>query len=219
MKVKGTPHTVLGLLALCALLSGCCRPPRLASVSVPLVPQQRDWWCWAATTEMISIYYGHRVNQCDSANHIHGSPPNCCMGCTGQCDCWGSGWGASITDLQSNWRHWRFDFTYVAASLSWDQLRSTVSTSANCARSPIQAVWWWTGGGGHVVTIYGYAEAGGQRYVSYMNPWPPDCGRGATGTCSPQAGGDDAVITYAAFLSDGTHTWGNSFHSFRFVGP
>ena len=68
-----------------------CETPLLSSVPVNLYPQHRDWWCWAAATEMISTYYGHRVLQPDSANFVHGQPPDCWQGC----DCWGDDWGAN----------------------------------------------------------------------------------------------------------------------------
>jgi hypothetical protein len=202
-----------------ALLAGCCTPPNLASVGVNLVPQHRDWWCWAATTEMISTYYAHRVDQCQSANFVHGMPPDCCTGCTGNCPGWGSGWGATIADIQNNWTHWNFQYKYTPGSIGWSDLRETISTTPNCKKSPIQAVWWWTGGGGHVVTIYGYAEVGGQQYVSYFNPLPVDCTRSAAGTCSSATGGEDAIRLYSDFVSSASHNWGDSFSEFKYAGP
>lgn len=204
-------------LAFIGLLAGCCQPPRLSSVPVVLAPQNRDWWCWAATTEMISDYYGHRIDQCKSANYIHGTPPDCCTGCSGNCPCWGSAWSVSITDIKNNWTHWNFEYKYIPSSLSWDDVKETVSTTPFCLKSPIQAIWWWTGLGGHVVTIYGYAEIGDEKYISYFDPGPPDCEK-KNGQCSPVPGGEDVVVTYDAFLSDGTHTWGGSFYNFKYIG-
>ncbi len=195
---------------------GCCVPPNLCSVNVTLVPQHRDWWCWAATTEMISDYYGHRIDQCQSANYIHGIPPDCCDGCTGDCQGWGSAWGASIEDIKNNWGHWQFSFSYSASSLTWTKLKETISTSQCCGHSPVQVVWWWTGGGGHVVTAYGYAEAGGEHYVAYFNPLPCDCSK-KSNQCNPCPGGEDAVSTWDAFESDANHSWGNSFFSFKYL--
>jgi len=190
----------------------------MSSLKVKLIPQHRDWWCWAATTEMISEYYGHRVQQCDSANFIHGLPPDVCTGCSGDCPGWGGAWGASIADIQNNWTHWNFDYDYTAASLSWSKLKETISTSSNCCMSPVQVVWWWTGGGGHVVTAYGYVEAGGTNYVAYMNPWPPDCQK-VNNNCTGVTGGEDVVSTYDAFVSTAGHNWGNSFYKFSYTGP
>lgn len=215
-------YTVLTLISV-SVGFGCCNPPKIDSLNVSLIPQQRDCWCWAATTEMISAYYLHRIDQCDSANYVHGIPPDCCTGCTGNCPCWGWAWGATINEVRDNWTHWGFDYEYVAASLPWedpqeDDVRDTLSDAQYCGKSPIQAVWWWTGGSGHVVTVYSYAEAGGERYIGYLDPWPPDCAS-VDNECNPVPGGEDAVMTYDAFVSDAIHTWGNSLYAFEFTGP
>lgn len=224
MKRKGNVSMVL-VFALFALV-GCCSPPKISSVNVNLIPQHRDWWCWAATTEMISEYYEHRIDQCDSANYVHGTPPDCCTGCTGDCPCWGWPWGATISEIQDNWTHWNFSYIYVASSLPWEDdedydVKDTISTSSYCGKSPIQVVWWWTTGGGHVVLAYGYAETPAGNFVSYKNPWPPDCNKPDPpgDQCTPVIGGEDAVTTYALFVNDGVHNWGNSFHHFEYTEP
>lgn len=211
------------ILLLSYLLFGCCTAPPSESHNVALFPQHRDWWCWAATTEMISDYYGHRIQQCDSANYVHGTPPNCCTGCTGNCPCWGSGWGATIGQIQNNWTHWNFSYEYVSSSLSWKDLKKTLSKKKYCRKSPVQAVWWWPNSG-HVVVITGYTElkltTGTYKFVFYNNPAPMDCTRNNLGVCQPRAsGGAAAVSTYDAFKVSGTRTWGDSFYGFRYTGP
>ena len=67
-----------------------------------------------------------------------------------------------------------------------------------------------------MVTAYGYAEIGGTNYVSYMNPWEPDCQKVAS-ACSSKTGGEDTVSTYDAFVDDGVHNWGNSFYKFKYL--
>ena len=225
MKRKRIASIVLMIIMLVAISGccrGCCKPPKISSVYVKLIPQHRDWWCWAATTEMISDYYGHRIDQCKSVNYVHGTPPDCCTGCTGDCPCWGSAWGANITDMQDNWTHWNFTYSYTASSISWQDLKETISTSSYCLKSPIQVVWWWYPNpgwnGGHVVTAYGYADAGNIRYVSYLNPLPPDCEK-SDNSCYSVSGGEDAIITYDAFVDNGVHKWGDSFYGFRYTEP
>lgn len=220
---------ILFLIALPIVFFGCCRPPNLGSVGVTLIPQQRDCWCWAAVTEMISDYYGHRVIQCESAEYVHelnypppAVQPNCCTGCTGSCNCWGWDWGATIGNIQDNWTHWGFTYKYLASELPWssdsgDDCKDTLSPTSYCRKSPIMVVWWWYPiglAGGHVVSAYGYAEIGGQQYIAYMNPWPPDCDEGTP--CSSVTGGEDAISTYAAFVDDGVHSWGASFYAFEY---
>lgn len=222
---KRIAFVVLVLLSV-ALVSGCCRPPKIASVGVNLIPQQRDCWCWAATTEMISEFYGHKIDQCESANYVHGTPPDCCSGCTGDCPCWGWGWGATISEIKDNWTHWNFEYEYISSTLPWedddeDDVKDTISPTRFCKKSPMQVVWWWRGGGGHTVTAYGYAEVGDERYISYFDPWPPDCEKPDPpgNVCNPVAGGDDVVSTYNAFVDDGVHQWGNSFYDFEYTAP
>ena len=225
----------ISLLALFFVLSisGCCRPPLLSSVSANLkIAQHTNTWCWAASTDMITDYYGHRIFQCDSSKFVHNNPADCSTGCAGYCSCWSvtnqpgcnqGGCGATIAQIQNNWTHWNFAYSYTASSLSWEKLKETISTSPYCDRSPIQTIWWWTNGGGHVVTAYAYAEAGGQKYVAYYNPWPPDCNNECkTDGNHCQAGiggGDDAVSTYEAYVSSAAHQWGNSFYKFKYTTP
>jgi hypothetical protein len=209
-------------IALCAFSAACCKPLSIGSIGVSLTPQHRDFWCWAATTETISAYFGHRIDQCRSANFVHGTPPECCSGCSGDCACWGDDWAASITDIKNNWTHWGFTFTHTASSLEWnhvlkDDIRDTISSAPHCKKCPIQVIWWWYGGGGHVVTAYGYADNGTSGYVSYLDPLPADCEK--TGTqCGPATGGDDVVSTYEAFVDDGIHKWGDTFYNFKYTG-
>jgi hypothetical protein len=214
---------VLLSLALLAFISGCCHPPKLSSVAANLkIPQHTNTWCWAASTEMISDYYKERVKQCESSKYVHNKPADCDKGCAGYCPCWKTatqwGCGATINQIKNNWTHWKFKYTYASSSLSWKKLKETLSTSPSCDRSPIQVIWWWTYGGGHVVTAYGYAEAGGEKYVAYYNPWAPDCQSPGDDCKLPVSGGEDVVNTYDAVVSSAIHVWGNSFYKFKYFG-
>jgi hypothetical protein len=212
--------SILLVMSVLILISGCCTPPKISSVSANLkIPQHTNTWCWAASTEMITDYYSHRVLQCDSSKYVHSNPSDCSKGCPSYCSCWNV-CGATIPEIKNNWSHWKFNYAYVNSSLVWDKLKETISTSPGCARSPIQVIWWWTLGGGHVVTAYGYAEAGGEKYIAYYNPWSPDCtapDKKCNSVTTP--GGEDSVSTYDAFVSDAAHTWGDSFYNFKYTGP
>jgi hypothetical protein len=194
------------------------RQPAIAVLDVNLVPQHRDFWCWAAATEMISTYHGSRVDQCDSANFVHGVPPNCCTGCSGDCPGWGPAWAASIAQIQNNWNHWNYSFSYEARALTWQELVSAIYP----IRSPVFAAWYWTGGGGHVVVARGYELLGdGSRLVYVLDPWAPDCQppsqtpSGQPLPCQPQAGGTVSIMDYPTFVNDRIHRWGDSLHDFR----
>ena len=217
------------ILLMAGWFSGCCSPLPSESHAVNLFPQHRDWWCWAATTEMVSDYYGHRVQQCDSANFIHGTPPNCCTGCIGNCPGWGGAWGATIADIQNNWTHWDFTYRHDSSSLSWGEVKKTLSKQSHCRKSPIQAVWWWYDGmgmrtNGHVVTITGYSEIRlttlNMDLVFYNNPAPMDCSLNALNQCQQAATGGAAVLaTYESFKQSGNRKWEDSFYQFKHTGP
>jgi hypothetical protein len=226
MRTKMITSFVL-LSALAVWVPSCCTPNKIGSVGLSLVPQHTDCWCWAACTEMISEYYGHKVIQCDSSNYVHGTPPDCCGNCNDACPCWidwPESWGATIGQIKNNWTHWNFDYTYIDANLPWhdddeDDVRDTISTKPFCKKSPLFVVWWWRYGGGHAVAAYGYAEIAGEKYVSYLNPWPPDCERNEEGDeCYPVSGGEDEVMTYDAFVDDGLHSWKDTFYDFKYTG-
>jgi len=169
---------------------------------------------------MISEFYDQRVPQCDSANFVHGTPPDCCTGCTGDCPCWGDDWGASIAEIENNWSHWDFEYTSIDSTLSWSKLQNTIY----CDKSPVFVIKWRYCGAppspvcsGHVVVAYGYAQIGNVNYVSYFDPWPPDCDK--TGNvCSSVNGGDDVVTTYAAFVETGLWFWGDTIYDFSYTG-
>jgi hypothetical protein len=208
------------------IVQNCCRPPLLSSVGVNLKPQHTNCWCWAACTEMISEYYGHRILQHESSNYVHGT--NCTDDCPGACPCWDY-YGATINQIKDNWTHWNFEYKYSPTHLEWgeeaeypiwskrDYVRVSLANTSYCSKCPIYVIWWWYGGGGHVVVAYGYTEIGGQRYISYLNPWSPDCSRN-TATCASAAGGDDVVTTFQAFIDDKMHHWEDTFYDFKYVG-
>jgi len=213
MKAKKKILFIMSIFLLLIFLSGCCRPPVISSLPINLYPQQRDWWCWAASAEMISQHYGHRIDQCDSANYVynadHDPDIDCCTGCTGNCPGWGSQWGVYLDELRDNWDHFDFKYVYKSDELSWDDLKETISTTDRCGKSPIEALV-----PGHVVVIYGYAEIEGERYLSYRDPWEPNC-EVIDGDCSAKLGGEDVLTTYDAFI---TRWWG-SLYDFEYTGP
>jgi hypothetical protein len=205
---------VLGIFLL-----GCCDPPGNTTLGVNLIPQHRDWWCWAACTEMISQYYGHRVEQCLSAKFVHDNLPDCCTGCSGKCPGWGNAWGASTANIKDNWTHWKFDYHYKAASLDWNTIKKTIGNSKNCWKSPIYVIWKWNGDGGHVVTSYGYIEKGDKKYVYYRDPWPVDCKKDDQDNCHPINGGSNVVSTFEYFIDNEFKKWSHSFYHFKYIGP
>jgi hypothetical protein len=209
---------IFALVLLASGFDGFFIRPKGMLLKMHLRAQHRDFWCWAAATEMISEYLGRRISQCDSVSYVTGA-----AWCTETCECesgWGPFFGAELEQMKDNWRHWDFKFKHLAGRLPWPDLTEEISRS----RRPVFAAWSWVGGGGHVLVVNGYAQPSGRdlilplirrNYVLYKDPWPPDC-EPSDGffTCTEVSGGDEAVSTYAAFVDDGVHVWDNTLHLF-----
>jgi Papain-like cysteine protease AvrRpt2 len=218
---------LLILLAILVLtFCGCpCRPLKVGIIPIKsTVPQHTNTWCWAASTELISDYYNHRVDQCESSKFVHNNPADCSKGCPGYCSCWyiynvQPGCGATISQIADNWTHWKFKYVNTSAALSWDDLKVSLSVMRKCDKSPVQVIWWWTEGGGHVVTAYGYVEGAQDKFVIYYNPWAPDCTDPDTACSSPTDGGEYASATYEWMVSTADKRWGDTFAKFSYAGP
>ncbi|MDX1907601.1 MAG: papain-like cysteine protease family protein [Bacteroidia bacterium] len=184
------------LAGITLLLGACCEPALVGSTAVNLRPQETNNWCWAATTEMIADFLGTPTNQCDLANTRFGMT-TCCTaeeqdGCPKNADCNSPGW-TMFGELG-------FTFQDSVAPLSWGRLKRAIG----CGQKPISYAYGPKSGGvGHVVVIYGYAEAGGQKFVFIKDPWAP---------CT----GQDRVITYEEYSNSGTTDhWVSQFGFYR----
>ncbi|MDP4117287.1 MAG: T9SS type A sorting domain-containing protein [Bacteroidota bacterium] len=140
-------------------------------LSVPLVFQSQDQWCWAGVSSSILGYYGVNKSDCQIAEyartvitwHNFGTT-NCCVNPSLGCNYWNYNWGTagSIQDIlqvdgiQNNG---------VASYLSKTECQTEVSASR-----PFVIRWGWTGGGGHFIVGHGINVSASVLYV--MNPWP-----------------------------------------------
>lgn len=169
------------------LVAGCaCKPDPVASQPVPLRAQETSMWCWAASGEMCMDFLGTDVSQCDEANKRFGHT-DCC---TNPGNCVFGGW--------PEFDKYGFSFNRTNnTALTFAQLQDQVF----CKHKPIAFSWHWPGGGGHMMVVYGYAAVGGQQFVFYRDPWPPNSGNGA------------AVISYANWVAQpGDHTHWDDFY-------
>lgn len=171
----------ISLLFFAFTFSSCCKPDKIASIDVNLRPQETNNWCWLANTQMIHEFFGGSVTQCSLANSQLGKS-NCCTpeeedGCPKNDDCNNAG------STQSAIESLGYTLTLSTTPLSWEDLRKKV----DCGEKPLVFGDGPSGGGtGHVRVIYGYAEAGGVRYVYLKDPWSP---------CE----GSDDEITYETY--------------------
>ncbi|MDO9541340.1 MAG: papain-like cysteine protease family protein, partial [Kiritimatiellia bacterium] len=133
-----------------------------AVLSVPQYNQEKDQWCWDASSQMILAYYSHTYSQTEIAdwavggqnipNYIYNSPDPSMKGCDEVLLHFGniSSSGSSTSD----------------SDLSAIPLSTLANEIANSR--PVMIGWAWDQGGGHAVVLRG--TDGDSVYVN--DPWP-----------------------------------------------
>ena len=138
-------------------------------LTVPLVVQQQNQWCWAASCRMILSYYGYSSSQCAMANWCF-YQSNCCSNLVFDPNAPITacnkpnliyGYSRDMQDVLVNWGP-IYGVGYASA-LSW----STVQSESNAGR-PFVIGFTWTSGGGHALVGRGYSGTD----VYYNDPWP-----------------------------------------------
>lgn len=126
-----------------------------AQIGVELVPQEKDQWCWAATSEAILKFYGlTELTQTEIVTHVKGSPVNQTGG--------GQEIANGINDfLECN--------AQAVSPLQESELKSRADN-----KNPLGIGWMWNQGGGHIVVYDGYKDDG--THV-IMDPWEPNVGK------------------------------------------
>jgi hypothetical protein len=92
----------------------------------------------------------------------------------------------------------KYGFTFLrtnSSALTWSQLKNELKHNR-----PVPFSWGWSGGGGHMMVAVGYAEVGGEHYVTIHDPWSPCVG-------------DTRTLTYAAFVSGNGYTHWDDFYA------
>ena len=161
-------------------------------LNVPLIAQQTDEWCWAASGEMVMSYEGDDVSQCEQANY-HFSMSGCCDDPTPT---------ACVQPGYPDFGYWGFSFQQTApgVALTFAQL-----TSQFASNLPVAYSWRWTRGGGHMMVAIGVDSATTMVYIN--NPWPPNTG-------------DTTWITYSNYVSQsGVHTHGRDWYDITPSSP
>lgn len=174
-------------------------------LKVPLVRQESQMWCWAASTQMILSYFGNAVTQCQQVSAVL---PNddCCTLISKK---------GPLTKKEKKSRrkckrqgHWpmfdKLGFTAKATdstkALTWDQLKHEIDNNR-----PVAFAWNWRGGGSHMMVVRGYADP---HWVYINDPWPP---RGDF----TKATGEHRIITYKEYVSGSEHSHSRDFYNIR----
>lgn len=165
------PLYVLALLAL-PLAAQAQFSIKAGMLQVPLIPQQTNSWCWAASGQMTMKYFGYNVSQCKQASYQFGQPSstNCCASPTpGLCISGG------IVEIG----HYGFTSNQLGgnSALSVSQVAGQIGSGRPWILNPNGP------GFGHVTVgvgfldidlgIFGFAP---MNFVFINDPWPPNVG-------------------------------------------
>jgi Peptidase_C39 like family len=160
-------------------ISGICTPPMSVQLPVPLKPQLKENWCWAASAQMVKNFVardeGLNVEQCDEASKLEGVTTNCCTS-PGESECDKPGWpnfGAPDFKALDTWGSGPPPPSAVPLKpLPW----KTIKKEIGCAGRPFVFAWMYVSTGGHMMVITGYARSEGVRSVFVNDPSPPNEG-------------------------------------------
>ncbi|MBN1210358.1 MAG: C39 family peptidase [Myxococcaceae bacterium] len=155
---------------------------------VPLLGQETNQWCWAASGQMIMKYLGAtRVTQCDEANKRLGRA-DCCNSPTPTA-CIEPGW--------PEFSKYGFSSSTKDGALSWTSLVNEIDNNR-----PVAFSWGWTGGGGHMMVATGYGVLRTGNFVYVNNPWPVDTGAAE-------------LISYSEYVSGSDHVHWDDIYNIR----
>jgi hypothetical protein len=143
-------------------LAGCCVPPPSVVLPETLHGQHQSNWCWAASGQMITEYFGHGVSQCRQVNDQK-SMSNCCNLPT-----------PAACNLGGTTRIDNYGFTRTVATtpVPYKSLECELSSDRRAMIFDLR----WDGGGGHTITLIGYDATNNQQWLWVNNPLPVDAG-------------------------------------------
>lgn len=182
-------HKILVFTILLLMLTFSAKCPEILDIGMvpmPVVEQETNMWCWAASMQSTLAVFDIDVSQCEEANWLFGYN-DCCSSTPGHCIR-----GASGAQQKSVLDHWGLASTLVNSTISWNQLKTEIK-----AGRPINMGWSWCGGGGHSLNIYGFSEVKNAiiKYnVAYIDPWPGE-------------GANTAVHSWVVGGCPDDHTW------------
>jgi hypothetical protein len=155
--------------------------------------QEKDQWCWSASSKCILDYYGFPQTQCNIAEFARSvitwrsfGKTNCCVNADSGCNYWNYLYGAngSINDILMHFG--ALNNNPIDRQLSLIEINNQIK-----ANQCFVVRWGWVSGGGHFVVGHGVNA----NDVYYMNPW---FGEGLH------------IGTYDWLVNDGIHTWTHS---------
>lgn len=177
-------------LAAALVLGGCCTPPPATLLPVPLDGQLQSNWCWAASGQMVTTYFGHGVSQCKQVDD-QDSLSNCCDNPTpSSCNLGGT------THIDN----YGFTRVVVTTPILYKSLQCELSSDQRAMIWDLR----WNGGGGHTQVLVGYETTDGQ-WLWVNNPEP--VGQGTLD-----------LITYDAYISGPNYHYGRTEWGIQYTG-
>jgi hypothetical protein len=166
------------MLAVLVVMASLLAPVYAGTLAVPLIGQERDNWCWDASSNMILQYYGFTHTQTEVAawgvggynvgNHLSGTTigPLLADAADPNSTYMRKGCGLVLTQFGP------VDSSFLARALTMDE----VSEEIDGGRPAMIAVRWVKAGkdvGGHAIVLCGYDESVGEL-ITLHDPWPAD---------------------------------------------
>ena len=131
-------------------------------LEVPLIYQEQDCWCWAASAKMVLTFYGITGDkQCEMANDQFGQT-NCCADPTSE-DC---NQGICVKDIVPLFQKYGLNSKRRNYPVSFNKLKDEID-----AGRPVEVRIRWDGGGGHAVIVHGYRDDDEGQFLSVNDPW------------------------------------------------
>ena len=116
--------------------------PSANVLNIQLSRQQSQVWCWAATIEMVSSYYGNGVAQCSTLSYWFGA--DCCTYAT-YCQTTGTEY-----QIQQSFSALGINSQYWPSSLMWEQITGEIDSGRPFIMFYLGSF------SGHVVVAFGY---------------------------------------------------------------
>jgi len=139
----------------------CVPNPNRKELRTPLILQEQDLWCWAASGQMVMTAFKMSISQCNQAN-TYFNREDCCLN-PDRCD---------ATGLPPfNQFGLETDSTECGA-LSWQDLK----TEIGCRKKPFCVSWrdtddpTLTDTAGHMMVVSGYKRQDGEDWVKVLDP-------------------------------------------------
>ena len=184
------------VLAVLVLVASLLAPSYAGTLAVPLIGQEKDNWCWNASSNMVLRYYGFTHTQTEVAawavggqnvpNHLASATVGPLAVPDSNATYNRKGCGLVLTEFGP------VDSSFLANALTMAEIKEEIDG----ARPAILLVRWLNGAadvGGHIIVLRGYGT--GDK-VSLNDPWPAD-----NNVFGPGTPGASYIVDYTAMFT------------------